>query len=125
STMSNTATVTSTPPDPNPANNSITASTTLTNSADLTITKTGPDGATLGNTITYSISVTNNGPSPAASASFSDTLPPGTTFSSVTQKSGPTFSCTTGATVTCTIASLPSGTTATFTLVANVVSGPS
>src|SRR5207245_1752682 len=64
------------------------------------------------------------GPSDAANAAISDTLPPGLTFVSLTQTSGPAFSCTTpavgsGGTVNCTIADLPVDSTPAFTLVAH------
>lgn len=121
--VTNTATASSATTDTNSSNNSSSASTTISSSADVTIAKTGPTGATVGSTITYSISVGNNGPSNAAPVSVSDTLPSGTTFASLTQNSGPMFTCSTGATITCTLASMASGATATFTLVANVVSG--
>ena len=119
-TLSNTASVVSTTPDPNSGNNSSTAPVTVSTSADVSIAKTAPANVNAGANLSYSITVANNGPSDAASVSFSDTLPPGTTFVSENQTSGPAFNCTTGATVTCSIASLPNGATAKFTIVAGV-----
>lgn len=122
-TISNTATVTSTTSDPNPANNSATAPTTVSNNADLIVTKSGPGTPTaIGFDITYTISLHNNGPNDAASTSLTDVLPPNTTFGSFSQTSGPAFSCATPpangtGTITCTIASLANGATATFMLV--------
>jgi len=85
--------------------------------ADLAVTVSGsPDPVVAGSDLTYTIIVTNNGPSDASSVSLSDTLSSGTTFVSLTQNTGPTWTCTGGATVTCTIASLPNGASATFTL---------
>ncbi|HET8796740.1 MAG TPA: hypothetical protein VFO89_03575, partial [Thermoanaerobaculia bacterium] len=91
--------------------------------ADLAITKTdSPDPVIAGESLTYSITVTNNGPDPASSASWSDTLPAGTTFVSLSSPGG--WSCTTPAvgangTVSCSIASLGAG-SANFTLVVAV-----
>ncbi len=62
--------------------------------ADLSITKTdSPDPVNAGSNLTYTITVTNNGPSAAANASWSDTLPAGTTFVSLPAVGG--WSCTT------------------------------
>ncbi len=120
--ISNTVTGSSDSFDTNPANNSATANTTVTQSADLAITKSGPGTVTAGTDVTYTITITNNGPSTATSVSWTDTLPASLTFVSVNQTSGPTFGCTGGATTTCTIASLASGASATFDLVAHVTS---
>jgi uncharacterized repeat protein (TIGR01451 family) len=104
--LSNTATVSTATTDPNGANNSATATTTVVASADLLLSKTDtPDPVNAGSNISYQITLTNNGPSNAASASFSDTLPAGTTFVSIST-TGP-WTCTTPAvgatgTVTCT-----------------------
>jgi uncharacterized repeat protein (TIGR01451 family) len=57
--------------------------------ADLAITKIDtPDPVTAGNNLTYTITVTNNGPDAAVNASWSDTLPAGTTFVSLSTVSG-------------------------------------
>ncbi len=109
--------------DRNMSNNSSSVSTTVAQSADLAITKTGPVTAVAGTNVTYAITVTNNGVSGAASVSLNDPLPAGTTSVSRTQTSGPAFACNTpGATLTCTIATLPSGATAAFSLVVRVAS---
>jgi uncharacterized repeat protein (TIGR01451 family) len=105
--LTNTATVASSTTDPNPANNSGTATTTtLAGSADLLVSKSdSPDPVAPGANLTYQMNVTNNGPSTGANATFSDTLPAGTTFVSLST-TGP-WTCTTPAvgatgTVTCT-----------------------
>ena len=116
----NTATVTSPTPDPDNANNTSTAPTTLTAAADVSVTKTAPAGATAGSPITYTVVVANNGPSNAATVTFTDVLPPQTTFVALTQSGGPAFTCTTGSTITCTIATLPATTATTFTIEALV-----
>ena len=127
SVITNTANVSSTPPDSNLANNSSSASTTVANppppSADLSVTKTGsPDAVTAGNNLNYTIGVTNSGPNPAQSATLSDALPAGTTFVSLTSPAG--WSCTTPAvgasgTVSCSNSSFALA-TAAFTLAVNV-----
>ena len=115
--LSNTANVTSTTTDSNPGNNSSTAPTTVFASADLSVTKSGPTTLTaLGFDIVYTIHAANNGPTDAFNVTLTDTLPPNTTFASFAQNSGPAFNCTTGATITCTIATFANGATASFTL---------
>jgi uncharacterized repeat protein (TIGR01451 family)/fimbrial isopeptide formation D2 family protein len=118
--LSDTATISSSTADPNPGNESATATTTINLvAADLSVTKTdSPDPVTAGGTLTYTITATNAGPNAATSVSLSDTLPAGTTFVSLSSPAG--WSCTTpavgaGGTVTCTNASLSAG-SAIFTL---------
>jgi large repetitive protein len=120
STIDNTATVASSTTDTNGNNNTSTASTTISAQADVSITKTAPTAAGAGTNLTYTISVANGGPSNAANVSWTDVLPPETTFVSATQNTGPAFGCTTGATITCSIATLASGATATFTVIVQV-----
>ncbi len=122
--ISNTANISTSTTDPNGANNSATATTTVgTGSAELSIAKSdSPDPVVAGTNLTYSISVANAGPTNATTASWTDTLPTGTTFVSLSQPGG--WSCTTPAvggtgTVTCSIASL-AATAAPFTLVVAV-----
>jgi uncharacterized repeat protein (TIGR01451 family) len=99
--------------------------TTVNAGADLSVTKTGPAQQGAGFDISYSITVTNPGPNDAANVALSDTVPANTTFRSFTQNTGLTFTCNTPivggtGTVSCSIASLAAGATATFTLVVNV-----
>jgi uncharacterized repeat protein (TIGR01451 family) len=119
--MLNTANVSSTTSDPNPANNSASAATNIV-TADVAVTKSGaPAAIAPGSNITYTIKVTNNGPAAATTVTLNDVLPPNTAFVSLGQ-SGPVFACTTPAvgangTVNCSIASLANAATTTFTLV--------
>jgi uncharacterized repeat protein (TIGR01451 family) len=97
----------------------------LTADADVAVTVTGPANVVAGNDVTFNVTVTNNGPSDAQGVTLGDTLPAGTTFVSETQNSGPSFTCITpaaGATgsISCTIPTLASGATATFTVVLHV-----
>ena len=62
-------------------------------SGDLSVTKVDtPDPVNTGSNLTYTITVTNNGPDAATNASWSDTLPAGTTF--VDLSGGEGWSCT-------------------------------
>ncbi len=127
-TLNNTATISASTADPNNANNTSTASTTVTASADLAVTKTGPPTAVAGTNIVYTVTLTNNGPSTAGTVSLTDAVPPNTTFVAESQTAGPVFSCATPAvggtgTITCTIGSLASGGTATFSITVHVNPG--
>src|SRR5207248_5190359 len=62
STITNNAVAASTTADPNSANNTGTATTTVNASADLAVTKTGsPSPVIAGQNITYALTLTNNG----------------------------------------------------------------
>jgi uncharacterized repeat protein (TIGR01451 family) len=64
---------------------SITASSSLTPTADLSITMVdSPDPAATNNPLTYTISITNHGPSTATGIVITNILPPGVTFVSDT-----------------------------------------
>lgn len=74
----NTATVDSSTPDPDPANNTSTANTPVVTAADLVITKTADaNPVQAGNVLTYTLTVANNGPSDAQSVTVSDAVPAG------------------------------------------------
>ncbi len=71
--------------------------------------------------LTYTVTVTNNGPGAAQNVTLSDSLPSGETFISQSQSAGPAFTLNnTGNAITDTIASLPSGASASFTILAHV-----
>jgi uncharacterized repeat protein (TIGR01451 family) len=103
--------------DPNNPNNTASVDTAYqTPKANLVATNADtPDPVNPGGTITYTQTITNNGPDAATSVSFSQTLPAGVTFQSLTSPAG--WSCNA---LNCTIASLANGATASFTLVVNV-----
>jgi uncharacterized repeat protein (TIGR01451 family) len=121
----NTATATSDLPDPNLVNNTATTTTTVV-APGLAVTKgDAPDPVTPGANLTYTVDITNGGPTAAQTVVFADALPAGTTFVSETQTGGPVFTCTTPpvggtGTISCTIATLASGASASFTVVVNV-----
>ncbi|HEU4455302.1 MAG TPA: IPTL-CTERM sorting domain-containing protein [Longimicrobium sp.] len=121
--LTNTATVTADSGDLDPSDNTATITTqaTATSNYSLTLTDT-PDPVLAGANLTYTLTVTNAGPGSAQTVSFSDPLPAGTTFQSL---SGPgTWSCSTpsvgaSGTVSCSIATLGVG-SAVFTITVQV-----
>jgi uncharacterized repeat protein (TIGR01451 family) len=81
--LTSTATISSGTPDPNPTNNTSSATTIVgtAGQADLAVAASGsPNPVTDGNNITYVQTVTNNGPSSVANATFTDTIPANTTL---------------------------------------------
>lgn len=91
-TLTNIAAVASAAADTLPANNTVTATTTITTLADVSLTNVAvPDPVIAGETLTYTLVVSNAGPSDALNVSVTDTLPAGVTFQSATptQGSGP------------------------------------
>lgn len=127
--ISATADITSSTPDPNSINNESTATTTvaIAGQSDLAVTSSAlPNPVTQGNNITYTQAVTNNGPAAATVATFTDTIPAGTTFVSLPQPAN--WTCVTPAvggtgTVTCTLnagQNIADGASVNFPLVVNV-----
>jgi uncharacterized repeat protein (TIGR01451 family) len=129
STIFNTASVSSSTPDPDSANDAATAGTDVSPLADLSVTKSdSPDPVAPGSNVEYTILLNNNGPNTARNLALSDTLPPGTTFVSATQPNGPTFTLSTPAvgatgTVTATKSTFAASDAATFKIVVHVGSG--
>jgi uncharacterized repeat protein (TIGR01451 family) len=109
--ISATANIASGTPDPNPTNNSATATITVASAgqADLAVTVSAtPNPVTQGNNITYTQSVINNGPAAETNATFADTIPPNTTLAVLfSQPAG--WTCN----------SIPVGGTGTFTCTLN------
>jgi uncharacterized repeat protein (TIGR01451 family) len=124
STITNTAVVAATTPDPNGTNNSDSSSSTVNATADVTVDKTASsDSAFPGQNLTYTIIVSNNGVVAAQNVSLSDLIPADTTFVSFTAPAGWVSSTPpVGGTglVTSDIPSLAVGASATFTLVVQV-----
>jgi uncharacterized repeat protein (TIGR01451 family) len=115
----NTATVSSSTPDPNDSNNSASAIVGITPVADLVLAKAvSPATASIGDTVTYTFTVSNLGPE-ATGGLVTDTLPAGTQFiasSSCVDHPGPPE------TVTCDVGGLASGAHATASFTARVTS---
>ncbi len=122
--VTNSASVTSSVPDKNTADNSASVTTPVNpGSADLGITKTStPSTAlTVGQNVTYTMQITNAGPSLAPNTIMTDTLPAEVTFVSVSTSRG---SCSGSTTVVCNLGSLSSGGSATVTIVGKANSIP-
>jgi uncharacterized protein (TIGR03437 family) len=78
------------PPSPTPTVG-VTPTATPEGSADLVLTKTASPGlVTNGTLLTYNARITNNGPTAAVNVTFSDTLPPNTTFVACNASNGGT-----------------------------------
>jgi uncharacterized repeat protein (TIGR01451 family) len=113
-TVSNTASVSSASTDNTPGNNSSTAVTNVTTTADLSITKTpapGPYGTS--SPLTYTIAVNNAGPGAASGVVVTDIIPVGTTLVSAVPSQG---SCSGTTTVTCNLGTINNLGSATISL---------
>ena len=121
--ISNTATTTSTTPDPT-LPNTASVSFAVATQADLSVTiADSPDPATILGTLTYQVVVSNGGPSDAISPTLSVSLASALRFVSLTSPGG--WTCTapavgTAGTVFCQAASLANGASAAFTIVTTV-----
>ncbi|HKS23076.1 MAG TPA: hypothetical protein VJZ76_09790 [Thermoanaerobaculia bacterium] len=98
--------------DPNTANNTAAATTSIGSTADLRVAVAGPAAALAGAPATYTISVTNDGPDAAANVAVSATASAGLTFSANSGACSGSFPCT--------IAALAAGESATIVSVWNV-----
>ncbi|WP_405055822.1 DUF11 domain-containing protein [Kribbella sp. NBC_01505] len=98
--ITNAASVTSTTPDPDPADNTSTITTKVDQAADLEVIKTSDDkSATAGGGVTYRLTVVNHGPSDATAVALTDTLPTGLTLVKVDPEckvAGPKIDCALG-----------------------------
>ena len=113
--LNNDIAVSTTTTDPDPSDDSDTASTTvmLANEADLSIVKTALlANPAAGEQFAFQIAVTNNGPRPATNATVVDVLPAGLTFVSST---GGCIQAPVG-TLTCNVGTISVGATAIFTI---------
>jgi uncharacterized repeat protein (TIGR01451 family)/LPXTG-motif cell wall-anchored protein len=89
SSLANTATASTTTPDPNPANNSATVVAPVVTAADLAVNKTATAATFIaGTTAAWTVTVTNNGPSTARAVTVADALPSGFTIFTVTASTG-------------------------------------
>jgi large repetitive protein len=81
----NTASVTSSTPDPDTVNSSSTSTTPIVGSADLQITKVGPNTKIIpGTNISYTLKIKNAGPSDALNVILDDPTPTGLDYVSTT-----------------------------------------
>jgi uncharacterized repeat protein (TIGR01451 family)/fimbrial isopeptide formation D2 family protein len=112
-TLRNSASIGGQQPDPNSANNSATAATSVGPPApadyDLALAKSvaAPAKPAIGQRLRYALTVTNHGPAAATKVKLTDTLPSALHYVSASLPGG---RCTQrGSVVTCTLASLASG----------------
>lgn len=122
--IDDTATVSSSTPDPTSTDNSATGTVHYISSADLSVTKTSaPNPVVAGTNLTYTITAANAGPSTAANVVVKDTLPAQVSVVSATSSAG---SCSGGIPgnpaqpLICTLGSMNSGGTASITVVVKV-----
>ncbi|HUD42372.1 MAG TPA: DUF11 domain-containing protein, partial [Dokdonella sp.] len=117
----NTASVAAATPDPNPADNAGSATTTIGRlSADLSIAKSGPATVTAGQTLAYALVVRNSGPDAASEVVLDDQAPQGLSFVSASAPCAGGFPCALG-----TLAANASVTvTAQFRVPADYAGGP-
>ncbi len=113
--VEDTASAASDTTDPDTADNSATATTTVDSSADLVlVSKTAAfDPAVAGLPLTYDLELRNDGPSDALDVAITDTLPAGLTFD------GATSDATCGAAgqvITCSLGTVAAGASSTITI---------
>ncbi|MGH2978552.1 MAG: DUF11 domain-containing protein, partial [Solirubrobacterales bacterium] len=110
--ITNQADVTSDAHDPNTADNSTSADTTVDPAADLSLTKSdAPDPVLAGELVAYTLTAHNAGPQDATDVTLTDTLPGGVAFDSASPSQG---SCSEASgTVTCALGTLADEATAT------------
>jgi uncharacterized repeat protein (TIGR01451 family) len=93
-------------------------------SCDLSVIKVGPDQVAAGSTMTYTVIVSNRGPDSAQNVRLTDNALANAAFVSMSQDSGPAFTCNTTSELTaCSTESLPAGQTSVFRFV-YAVGGP-
>jgi uncharacterized repeat protein (TIGR01451 family) len=122
-TITTNSSVSATTSDPNSANNSTSVLTDINQLCDLAVTNTGaPSPVTANTNITYTQVVTNTGPSNCAGATFTEAIPTGTTFVSLTPVPAG-WTCTTTGSISCTNPSVAPGSTSTFPVIVKVPNG--
>jgi uncharacterized repeat protein (TIGR01451 family) len=84
-------------PDPEPANNTASATVQVTTPADLRVVKSGPASALAGTSVTYALEVTNLGPAIAADVQLADPTPAGLVLVSASAPCAAGFPCALGA----------------------------
>jgi len=91
---------------------------------DLSIFKSSSSSFDSGGLVNYQVIAINNGPDDAVNATMVEQSPNNATLNSSSQNSGPAFTCAdVSGTTTCTITSLPAGSTAIFTFSYQLDSG--
>ncbi|MDY7076284.1 MAG: DUF11 domain-containing protein, partial [Chloroflexota bacterium] len=117
-TLVNTASVSANEAEMNPLDNTNATTITVQVRADLSVWSAISGPAVAGETLSYTLAVANAGPSDAASVVLADTLPPGTSLVSAAPSQGDDCRIDTSTnTVSCNLARLNKGETATVTIV--------
>lgn len=120
--ITNSASLTSATPDPDPSCNTCEATGTAKEVSDLWVAKSGSDTVVAGVPATWTISYENRGPSVARNVTVTDTLPIGVDAVSVNAPAGVDCSTTgtaaAGFVLTCDIAELAPNVLGTFTVTA-------
>ncbi len=116
--ITNTATVSSETPDPDPSGNTSSVTAPINRSADLAISKRHEGSAIPGETVTYSLAVRNQGPSDATGVTVTDELP---SYLRLVSVSGDGWTCTTAAECTLGGALVAGSSAESITLVAEVL----
>lgn len=118
-TITDSATVSAAETEPNPTNNGASVSSVVSPVADLAVAvQASRSQVTRGQQETYTVTVTNKGPSDASGVILKDTLPTGATVVSV--NAGGAAVTQTNGSVVAAIGALPSGGSATVTIVVTV-----
>jgi uncharacterized repeat protein (TIGR01451 family) len=117
--VGNQATVSGDEQDPNPANNTASATINVQPLVDLALTKVASNPTpAAGGPVSYTLTLVNNGPSPATGVKITDPLPSGLSFASAAAGQG---TCrASGQTITCQLGTLAAGGTALITITADV-----
>ena len=107
-TLANTGTVSSATPDPNPVNNSATATAGSTASSDVSVVKTmTPTTPVPGAPITFSLAVHNDGPSTALGVVVGDRLNAAIGDVTATADNGATCTLAGGNVLSCPVGAIP------------------
>ena len=115
--VTNTAVVHTTTPDPVPANDSASATLDITTQASLQVSKeVVTDPVVAGRPIEWTVTITNNGPSDAQATTFSDTAPSGVAFTGATASNAATCTTTTASAASCSLGVLAAGDSVTVSL---------
>ena len=120
--LTNTAQVTGTTGDPNPANNTASATAQVITKADLTVALTSDKkDYQVGQVVHYTIKVSNKGPSDAQQVTVVQTLPDPTVAAYLANSAG----CPppVGKTFTCVLGTVPAGQSKTFQLDLTILAG--
>jgi uncharacterized repeat protein (TIGR01451 family) len=112
----NTAAASSATPDPSPANNEGTATSTITRQNNLAVTKTAITNPVVpGTSAQWRITVANNGPSDTAAVTVTDPAPAGVTWTSAS-----VAACTLGTTLSCPLSPIPAGSAVSIVVTGSV-----